>query len=337
MDESAHFAGLDIGGTTVKAALLNGIGRQIGEGVELRSHGSDGYKATFKQLHLALETICSNNSVELSTIAAVGIDVPAPSSNGVIWGQANLNEDWVGTNIRDEFSKEIHRPCYMTNDGNAAAYGEWILRPGHDGPLLFVAPGTGLGGGFVLGKGQLYEGCNGLAMELGAISVPFREEDGSLPECSGKGPGSLEAWVSLVALRRRLELELSKDENKEHPLAKSEISILEKAFQLRDYCEKEDPLARSIFEQQAHILGWAMGDQASELDPGLIVIGGGLAETNFRDWYLDHVRAGFEERAPAFYVNSPIPPHGVTTRFDWAIGGDYAAAIGVAHKAMEIT
>ena len=74
MDESAHFAGLDIGGTTVKAALLNGTGRQIGEGVELRSHGSDGYKATFKQLHLALETICSNNSVELSTIAAVGID-----------------------------------------------------------------------------------------------------------------------------------------------------------------------------------------------------------------------------------------------------------------------
>ena len=54
MDESAHFAGLDIGGTTVKAALLNGTGRQIGEGVELRSHGSDGYKATFKQLHLIL-------------------------------------------------------------------------------------------------------------------------------------------------------------------------------------------------------------------------------------------------------------------------------------------
>ncbi|MBA4715878.1 MAG: ROK family protein [Verrucomicrobiales bacterium] len=336
MDESAHFAGLDIGGTTVKAALLNSTGRQIGQGVELRSHGSDGFKATFKQLHLALETICSDNSVDISTVAAVGIDVPAPSSNGVIWGQANLNEDWVGTNIRDEFSKEIHRPCYMTNDGNAAAYGEWILRPGHDGPLLFVAPGTGLGGGFVLGKGQLYEGCNGLAMELGAISVPFREEDGSLPECAGKGPGSLEAWVSLVALRRRLKLELAKEENQEHPLSKTDISIQEKAFQLRDFCEKEDPLARSIFKQQAHILGWAMGDQASELDPGLIVIGGGLAETSFRDWYLDHVRAGFEERAPAFYVNSPIPPHGVTTRFDWAVGGDYAAAIGVAHKAMEL-
>ncbi len=336
MSAQKHFAGLDIGGTTVKAALLDAKGTQVGDMVEVRSHGTDGYKATFKQLRVALDQLCEDNSVAFDTIAAVGIDVPAPSSDGVIWGQANLHADWVGTNIRDQFSAEIHRPCYMTNDGNAAAYGEWLLRPGHDGPLLFVAPGTGLAGGFVLGGGVLYEGCNGLAMELGAISVPFREEDDSLPECAGKGPGSLEAWVSLVALRRQLGQALAKAENAEHPLAKKDIPIQEKAFQLRDYCEADDPLARSIFQRQAHILGWAMGDQASELDPGLIVIGGGLAETGFRDWYLDHVRTGFEERAPAFYVTSPIPPHRATTRFDWAVGGDFAAAIGVAHKAMEL-
>ena len=336
MAEAVYFVGLDIGGTTVKAALLDATGGQVGDMVEVRSHGSEGYRATFEQLRKAIDQLCENNSIDFEAVAAAGIDVPAPSSDGVIWGQANLHADWVGTNIRDEFAAEIHRPCYMTNDGNAAAYGEWLLRPGHDGPLLFVAPGTGLGGGFVLGGGTLYEGSSGLAMELGAISVPFREDDGSLPECAGKGPGSLEAWVSLVALRRRLGIELAKPENAGHPLAETDIPVEEKAFQLRDYCEKEDPLARSIFRHQAHILGWAMGDQASELDPGLIVIGGGLAETGFRDWYIDHVRQGFEERAPSFYVRSPIPPHGATTRFDWAIGGDYAAAIGVAHKAMEL-
>jgi predicted NBD/HSP70 family sugar kinase len=336
MPTAKYFAGLDIGGTTVKAALLDNKGSQTGEMVEVRSHGSEGYKATFKQLRVALDQICANAGVEFDAIAACGIDVPAPSSDGVIWGQANLNEDWVGTNIREEFSKEIHRPCMMTNDGSAAAYGEWLLRPGHDGPLLFVAPGTGLGGGFVLGGGQLYEGSNGLAMELGAISVPFREQDGTLPSCAGKGDGSLEAWVSLVALRRQLGQALEKAENVNHPLAKEDIPIQERAFKLRDFCEEGDELARSIFARQAHILGWAMGDQASELDPGLIVIGGGLAETGFRDWYLDHVREGFRERAPSFYVKSPIPPHRATTRFDWAIGGDYAAAIGVAHKAIEL-
>ena len=140
MADAVYFAGLDIGGTTVKAALLDATGGQVGDMVEVRSHGSEGYRATFKQLRVALDQLCDNNSISFGAIAAVGIDVPAPSSEGVIWGQANLNEDWVGTNIRDEFSAEIHRPCYMTNDGNAAAYGEWLLRPGHNGPLLFVAP-----------------------------------------------------------------------------------------------------------------------------------------------------------------------------------------------------
>ncbi|MEE3177176.1 MAG: hypothetical protein VX269_07475 [Verrucomicrobiota bacterium] len=98
---SAHFAGLDIGGTTVKAALLNESGRQLGSGVEVRSHGNDGYKATFKQLRAAIDQLCSDNSIESSNIKAVGIDVPAPSSDGVIWGQANLNEVWLGKNFRD--------------------------------------------------------------------------------------------------------------------------------------------------------------------------------------------------------------------------------------------
>jgi predicted NBD/HSP70 family sugar kinase len=81
-----------------------------------------------------------------------------------------------------------------------------------------------------------------------------------------------------------------------------------------------------------------MGDQVSEVDPGLIVIGGGLAETKgkFRDWYLDKVREGFAERAAPFYQRSPLPPHDPTTTFEWAIGGDAAAAFGVARKALEL-
>ena len=48
-------------------------------------------------------------------------------------------------------------------------------------------------------------------------------------------------------LRRELGIELAKPENAGHPLAETDIPIEEKAFQLRDYCENEDPLARSIF------------------------------------------------------------------------------------------
>lgn len=328
-----YFAGLDIGGTTIKAMLVDGAGEQVGELVEVRSRVDEGFPKTFIQLKAALEEICKSGRVDVSEVAAIGLDVQAPCSKGVIWGKANLSPDWVGTNIRDAFAEDVGKPVFMTNDGNAAAFGEFLMRPDLESGLLFVAPGTGLGGGLVLPGGYMYEGANGLAMEIGAISVPFREGS-RLPQDANGREGSLEAWVSLVAVRRQLEAKLKAKRYATHPLNREDLTIKEKAFRLRDFAEEGDGLALEIFRKQAQVLGYALGDQCSELDPGLIVIGGGLAETKFRDWYLQEVQRGFRQRASPFYQNSPIPPHEPTTRFEWAIGGDAAAAFGVARRAL---
>jgi glucokinase len=332
----AHFAGLDIGGTTVKAVLVDENSTQAGPLVEVRSHVKDGYEATFAQLEIALDQLAAGAGIARFAIAGIGLDVPAPSSDGVIWGRANLAEDWVGTDIRGKFSARVGVPVTMTNDGNAAALGEYAVRPGHHGGLLLVAPGTGLGGGLVLPGGRSYEGSNGLALEIGHISVPFREDDGELPVCSCGLKGCVEAWVSLVALRRRVALELAKPEWAAHPLNQQDLSIEEKAFQLRNYAEKGDALAIHIFRQQGFILGYAIADMVRSFDPGLVVIGGGLAETSFRDQYMGWIEEGFIDRCWPAYRHSPLDPNKVTTRFEWATGGDAAAAIGMAYTAHEL-
>jgi glucokinase len=152
----AYFAGLDIGGTSVKSILVDGHGVQKGELVEVDSRVKEGYWATFEQLEKALDLLAEGAGIERDAIRGVGLDVPAPSSGGVIWVQANLGKDWVGINIRDEFSQRIKLPVYMTNDGNAAAAGEYAARLDYEGGLLLVAPGTGLGGGLVLPGGAIY-------------------------------------------------------------------------------------------------------------------------------------------------------------------------------------
>ena len=332
---TTHYAGLDIGGSTIKCMLVDAAGEPVGGIVEVPSMVKEGYRRTFAQLRSALDTLASNAGITVDAVAAVGLDVPAPSSHGVVWGKANLGDDWVGTDIRGGFSAEIGKPVCMTNDCNAAAFGEWMARPEHDGGLLFVAPGTGLGGGLVMPGGILYEGSNGLALEVGDLSVP-RFEDGELP-VDGRGrKGCLEGWVSLMALRRQLAKALEKPENSGHPLAKSDAPIAEKAFRLRDFAQEGDELALSIFALQANVLGHGLGDLASILDPGLIAIGGGLSETSFRDWFLDEVRKGFLERAMLPYQRSPLPPHQPTTVIEWAVGGDAAAAYGSARMAMDL-
>lgn len=332
---SRFFAGLDIGGTTVKSVLIGADGETVGDMVEVRSLVKEGYGATFSQLETALDRLTSAAGISRSAVAGIGVDVPAPSSDGVIWAQANLGLDWVGTNIRDRLSDRLGGvPVYMTNDGNAAALGEYAVRRSHSGSLLLVAPGTGLGGGMVLPGGRAWEGANGLALEVGHISVPNREDDGSLPPCSCGKFGCLEAWVSLVALRRRVGIELTKAEHSSHPLNDGS-PVEEKAFRLREFAERGDFLAISIFQQQGRILGYGLADLVRVFDPGLVVIGGGLAETGFRDRYLEWVVEGFLERAWPVYWRSPLDPGKVTTSFEWATGGDAAAAFGVAFAARE--
>jgi len=333
---SSYFAGLDIGGTTVKAVLVDGQAEQAGPLVEVRSLVKNGYEATFGQLELALEQLAAGACIERSAIGGVGLDVPAPSSEGVIWGRANLGDDWVGTDIRGLLSTRLGMPVFMTNDGNAAAVGEYALRKSFTSSLMLVAPGTGLGGGLVLPGGRCYEGVNGLALEVGHVSVPFREDDGSLPVCSCGLTGCAEAWVSLVALRRRLGLELAKPQWAAHPLNESTAPIEEKAFRLRDFAQNGDELAVSVFRRQGFILGYLIADLVRVFDPGLVVIGGGLAETSFRDLYMSWIEEGFAERAWPVYRFSPIEPDKATTRFEWALGGDAAAAIGMAYAAREL-
>jgi predicted NBD/HSP70 family sugar kinase len=304
--------------------------------VEVRSQVKDGYEATFSQLDKALDMLATGAGVDRSAIAGIGLDVPAPSSNGVIWGQANLGKDWVGTDIQGKLSARTGVPVHMTNDGNAAAVGEYALRRKHLGGLLLVAPGTGLGGGFVLPGGRCYEGANGLALEVGHVSVPFREDDGELPQCSCGLKGCVEAWVSLVALRRRLRLELAKPEWTSHPLNADDTPVEEKAFKLRTLAESGDELAVGIFKRQGFIFGYAIADMVRAFDPGLVVVGGGLAETSFRDQYMEWIQEGFVERAWPAYRISPLDPSKVTTQFEWAIGGDAAAAIGMAYTAQEL-
>ncbi|MEI7910429.1 MAG: ROK family protein [Verrucomicrobiota bacterium] len=334
--KSLYFAGLDIGGSTIKAVLVDAQAAQVGSLVEVRSLVKDGYEATFGQLEQALEQLAAGACIQRGAIAGVGLDVPAPSSDGVIWGRANLGDDWVGVNIRESLSARLGVPVFMTNDGNAAAVGEYALRTAYNSSLMLVAPGTGLAGGLVLPGGRCYDGVNGLALEAGHVSVPFREDDGSLPLCSCGLTGCAEAWVSLVALRRRLGLELAKPQWAAHPLNQTAASIEEKAFRLRDFAQQGDELAVSVFRQQGFIFGYLIADLVRVFDPGLVVIGGGLAETSFRDLYMSWIEEGFAERAWPVYRFSPIEPDKATTRFEWAIGGDAAAAIGMAFAAREL-
>ena len=103
--KKAYYAGLDIGGTTIKAMLVDSAGKQVGNIVEVRSLAGKGHRKTFGQLKKALASLCKNAKITEKAVGAIGLDVPAPCSDGVIWDKANMAADWLGVNVRDTFAK----------------------------------------------------------------------------------------------------------------------------------------------------------------------------------------------------------------------------------------
>ena len=67
-----------------------------------------------------------------------------------------------------------------------------------------------------------------------------------------------------------------------------------------------------------------------------IIIGGGLAETTFREKYISWVLEGFRNRAWPIYIRNPINTDEITTRIEWAHGKDSAAALGMAFVAKSL-
>ena len=99
--EARCFAGLDVGGTSVKSMLTDAAGNRLGEMVEVPSRVKEGYAATFDQLEEALFLLTEQAGRGRSDVAGIGLDVPAPSSGGIVRVSSRLHlSTSVGVAIR---------------------------------------------------------------------------------------------------------------------------------------------------------------------------------------------------------------------------------------------
>jgi len=291
--------GLDNGGTTNNATLLDETGRFLVDRlVENPSRVHDGPAVTVESLAEAFENIIAMTSTPRTLVRAVGLDTPGPASaNGVISSRGSTNfalPAWYGYDVRAALQARLGLPVIYNNDGNAAAL---YAHYSHYGPIaaerssISAIVGTGLGGG-VIESGQVVKGAAGMAGELGHVHIPM---DGLLgpgqpaPQCACGFSGDAESVASLTGIKINL-LPYWLAQNPGHELAR--MSIGDAAKQVRSFGERGDELALRIFEQQAMALGRLFTIAANFTDPDAYFVGGGVvqADPHFRDWFLTRVR-----------------------------------------------
>ncbi len=290
--------GVDLGGTKIEAAALDRAGAVL---VRQRVATPSGdYAGTVE----AVRGLVACIEAELGRRCSVGIGMPGSLSprTGLV---RNSNSTCLnGRPFDRDLTAALARPLRFANDANCFALSEAVDGAGAGAAVVFgVILGTGVGGGIVIERRPL-AGANGIAGEWGHSPLPWPDDaERPGPPCYCGKSGCIEAFLSGPGLAR------------DHRQATGET--LDPAA-LPGRAKSGDAGAEASLVRYEHRLARSLATVINLLDPGVIVLGGGLGRI-----------ARLYERVPLLW-GAYVFADAVTTRLVPPVHGDASGVRGAA-------
>ena len=288
---SEVYASIDLGGTNIHAALARADGSILAEKKEpTRSH--EGPQAVIARMIQMMREL-----VEQSRHAPAALGIGVPGLVDVATGKTrflpNLPTQWRNVSVGDQMETALGFPVRLLNDARTATLGEMVFGHGKAvSDLVFFTLGTGVGGGVVL-DGRLRLGPLNAAGELGHQTV----DPHGLP-CSCGNQGCLETVASGPALAAEgVRLLLSGNAPRLHELCGGDLSRVTAAT-VGQAAREGDAMVRRAIERMGTWIGIAAANIVSALHPGLIVLGGGVAQLG--ELLIEPVKRTMHERVGMF-------------------------------------
>ena len=255
-DLPPHGIGIDIGGTSTKAAVIDGSGAVLASATVSTRRGPDGVVAT--ALRVARE-VAEQAGLGLDEIEAIGVGIPGTVDPhlGTVRFAVNVGLGAETVDLGSQLAIGLGVPVHVENDVRAAALGaDWYLGTRGEGvaDLAYLSIGTGIAAGYVT-RGQLHRGARLVAGEIGHVPI-----DPSGPVCACGQIGCIEAISSGSAIERAWPT----------PDGTS-------ARALHRAAADGDAAAEVLWSKVIGGLSSAVLMLALTLDPEVIVIGGGVA------------------------------------------------------------
>lgn len=277
--DNNHVLAVDVGGTHIRAAVVDAAGR-LSHRRSISTHAERGHVDVVGRMADLIARTSNDAGVDASTPVGVASPGPLDPRTGTVLYTPNL-PGWRDVPLVEMLEAAVSRPVQLANDGNCAALGEmrYGSAKGVD-DLIYLALGTGVGGGIVSG-GVLVDGVRGLGAEVGHVTVAM---DG--PRCTCGSVGCLEAFVSGWAIKREAEAVATTADGDLLRRIAGEGEL--HAGIVKDAAERGDPAARMILDRAGRALGAAMGTFTNLFNPRMMVIGGGVAALG--DHLLDPAR-----------------------------------------------
>jgi glucokinase len=319
MSNALCYVGLDVGGTAMKAGVVDDQGGRLAS-VSLPTEAHRGQDHGLERMCETIREALRAASLSLGDVAAIGVATPGMMDlrAGVMLDPFNLRP-WRNVPVRDHIARAFGKPTAFQNDANAAALGEhWIGAGRGVASLVLFTLGTGVGGGVVL-DGQVLEGRHSHGAELGHLKIEMTR-----PRPCGCGRrGCLEAYASATAVVQRTNELL--DEEPGPSLLRERRSEMT-ARDVFEAAAQGDDLAGRIVEQTAYYLAVGASNAMHAFDPDLVLFGGGMIAAG--EPFLERIRHHVRIHA--------LDVPGATTQIRYALLGPDAGFIGAAACARQL-
>lgn len=299
--------GVDIGSRTVRFALTDLQGRVLAR--DQQRTRADSCDATIEQVLYGIDGLFRKSGRDVRKLFAIGIGAPGMTdvTTGRVISAANL-AGWTNVPLRELVQARFKAPVHVDNDANMAALGErWqgVARQAND--FVFLALGAGVGAGVVIG-GRLHRGHHWYAGEISRMTLDYREWQVDFGQ-----RGYLESRIGAAAIPELAPARMLLERAGADREAAVRVII--------DAAHAGDAEAAAVVNELAVYLGTAIANIVAVLDPGLVVVGGGLSHAG--DLLLEPVRR----------VVSRIVPN--VPGIECSALGDEAQLLGSVYSAME--
>jgi glucokinase len=271
LDNNLFTLGVDLGGTKIDTAMVDGKGNILSSHYRLINPARDPDFA----IHEIVDSvrICVEKSGKHPSALGLGVAGQIDKQKGIVRVSPNL-PSWSNFPVCSRLSDLLQIPVVIDNDVRVITMGEWKYGSGRGiNNLVCLFVGTGVGGGIV-SQGHLIEGFNNTAGELGHIPVVAAGR-----KCSCPGEGCLEAYVGGWAIAQRAQEAVQANPAMGQTLIAMAGNVTAiSAITVSKAYSAGDPLAHRLIKDTAKFLSAGLVTIVNALNPQLIILGGSVVQ-----------------------------------------------------------
>ncbi len=268
--------GIDLGGTSIKSALVDERGETFFEEV-IPSFASLSAAAVQNQLAQVAASLKDKAAEKGWAVSGIGLGTPGivDETGRVVLGGAENIVGWENIDVATPLEEKLGLPAVIGNDANLMGLGETKFGSGQDCThVVFLTVGTGIGGAVII-DGKLFSGYAGRGTELGHVPLIADGE-----RCACGATGCLEHYASTSALVRRFN-ELAKEQSLvfDTPVnGELIVRLYQEGF----------PVAVRCMNEHFFYLGRGIAGFINIFSPQRVVIGGGISEAG--PFYIEEIK-----------------------------------------------